>query len=121
MKITIEIDDSIFKEEPLKSINATPLSRVFDKDNHLWCDDLDYNRLFIKQQEEYLRHALKINGYVFLNDAYKLLGFPVTSLGQIVGWIYDENKPLTISVVSDGKDPDLILDFNVDGEILSRI
>lgn len=41
----------------------------------------------VKQIECELQSKLESDGYVFLNDAYKRLGMPPTSQGQIVGWI----------------------------------
>ena len=33
-----------------------------------------------------------VDGYLFLNDVYDLLGIPKSKAGQVVGWIYDKNN-----------------------------
>ena len=91
---------------------------------------------FLQQQQNYLNDKLKRQGYLFLNDAYKALGFDVTKAGQVVGWIYDENHPIGDNYVDfgifninseaarrfvNGLEKCIWLDFNVDGDILDLI
>lgn len=120
INLTIKIEEI---KEGETSINYSPFARVFDRENHLWTDNREYNRMFLKSQEDWFNAVLKINGYVFLNDVYKALGFPITQYGQVIGWIYDEKKPLEFRRImcEDLEVSDIIIDFNVDGEILSKI
>ena len=75
---------------------------------------------------------LQTQGYLFLNDVYKMLGFKPTKAGHVVGWIYDEKHPIGDNYVDfgiydieneatrrfmNGLEQNVILDFNVDGNI----
>lgn len=100
--------------------------------NENWCNNNEYNLIFIKAQERYLNDLLVSRGRVFLNEAYRALGLPSTKAGQIVGWVYDpENGTgdnyidfglykdnLSYSDYVNGYDDAILLDFNVDGNIL---
>ena len=70
-------------------------SRIFDNCNapDQFEKDGAANYIFIRSQMLYLQQKLIRDGYLFLNDAYKQLGFPITLAGQSAGWIYDyDNK-----------------------------
>ena len=87
--------------------------------------------MFLKQQQRYCNDKLRLKGHLFLNEVFDTLGFPRTKLGAIVGWVYDEKNPTGDNFVDFGiytedktgivENPDVILNFNVDGEILSKI
>lgn len=90
--------------------------------------------MYLKNQEQYANDKLKAERHLFLNDVYEMLGFPKTKAGQTVGWVYDEDNPVGDNFVSfgiidiplnhdaiNGYKCDFIIDFNVDGEILSKI
>ena len=77
---------------------------------------------------------LKSQGHLFLNEVYDMLGFKRTTAGAVVGWIYDDKKPYGDNFVDFGmteirrNDADsdeykraFILDFNVVGDITSKI
>ena len=77
---------------------------------------------------------LKSQGHLFLNEVYDMLGFKRTKAGAVVGWIYDDKKPYGDNFVDFGMteirrhdtDSDeykraFILDFNVVGDITSKI
>ena len=42
---------------------------------------------FIQQIESQLQDMVEMNGLAVLNDAYKLLGMPLTAQGAVVGWV----------------------------------
>lgn len=63
--------------------------KVFDKRSCMWYSDRDYNKMTVKNCLEDSFELLKRNGYLFLNDVYQLLGFPLTREGQMYGWIYN--------------------------------
>lgn len=108
-------------------------ARYFDEGSAAWTKDPEYNLTFLKSQENYFNDKLKAEGFLFLNDVYSGLGLPKSSIGQAVGWVYDEQNPLGDNFVSfgiyhpinsnsiSGLSKIFLLDFNVDGEILSRI
>ncbi len=66
--------------------------RFFDEANDNFEKDGCANYRFVRSQMIYLQHKLIANGYLFLNDVYKALGFPITIAGQSAGWIYDYNN-----------------------------
>lgn len=108
---------------------------VDDKGNKIkntyWTSNNEYNLMFLKKAESFANDKLRINGYLFLNEVYEMLGIPKTKAGQVVGWVYDEKDPvgdnyvdfglykdnLSYSDFVNGYDPAILLDFNVDGNI----
>ena len=67
-------------------------SRFFDESNPNWEKDGSANYIFVRSQMLYLQNKLIKQGYLFLNDAYKILDMPITVAGQSAGWIYDFNN-----------------------------
>ena len=108
-------------------------ARCFDECCPGWCNDSKYNREYLLAQQAYANVLLKHKGYLFLNDVYDMLGMQRTKIGQVVGWIYDEQNPIGDNYVDfglgskssvgfmNGRENTVILDFNVDGAILDRI
>ena len=113
-------------------------ARIFDASNPNWVKDGPRNLLFIENQQMYANDKLRIEGILYLNDVYKMLGFPRSPEGQLVGWVYDpkndaidnfvdfgiteilRNKKELYSVMRD-QDRDFILDFNCDGRIIDKM
>ena len=104
-------------------------ARIF---NPNWEKDSDYNFYFLKGQQEYMNDLLRSRGYLFLNEVYEALGFPITKAGQVVGWLYRPDNPIGDNYVDfgifnlqsekacdfvNGYERSIILDFNVDGNI----
>lgn len=111
-------------------------AKFYDDGCNGWCKDPEHNLSFLKRQEAYANEKLKKQGYLFLNEVYKMLGIPCTKAGQIVGWIYDEKNPIgdnyvdfgiydsnrqTVRDFVNGYERTILLDFNVDGNILDLI
>ena len=111
-------------------------ARIFDDGCIGWTKDPEYNLMFLKDQQRYATDLLKSNGFLFLNEVYKMLGIPCTKAGQAVGWIYDEKHPIGDNFVDfgiydlynekardfvNGYERTIVLDFNVDGDILNMI
>lgn len=108
-------------------------SKIFDSCNPNYEKDAESNRFFLEMKQNHLTDLLRARGYLFLNEAYKELGFEPTKAGQIVGWIYNEKNPvgdnyvdLGITVIRNsrfvnGYEYAAIVDFNVDGPILDLI
>ena len=109
-------------------------ARFFDDGCNGWSKDPEFNLMFLKQQQSYANDLLKTRGHLFLNEVYDLLGIQRTKAGNIVGWIYDEKNPVGDNFVDfgiydinrpknrdfvNGYERTIILDFNVDGDILS--
>lgn len=112
--------------------------KCFDEFNPNWTRDAGLNYCFIRQVLNYLNDKLQREGHVFLNEAYAALGFPKTSAGQLVGWIYKEGDPdhkgdnfidfgiyrlenVDARRFINGYEKSVWLDFNVDGIIYDLI
>lgn len=110
-------------------------ARLFDETNSEWKPNADYNKMRLEAVESMLNDKLKVQGFLFLNDAYDALGFPRTKAGQIVGWKIDERSEyqgdnyidlglhdVTNPKVRDflnGEENCIIINPNVDGDILT--
>lgn len=118
------------------SIMPSPYAKFFDEYTPYWEKNSEYNLMFLRKQQNWANDKLKAQGYLFLNDVYKMLGIKVTSIGQVVGWIYDEKNPIGDNYVDfgiydinneakrlfvNGNEYSVLLDFNVDGNILDLI
>lgn len=111
-------------------------ARFFDSMSREWEKSPEYNLAFLKAQQQVADDMLKSRGYLFLNEVYRMLDIPISPAGQSVGWIYDEKNPIGDNFVDfgiyeinraknrefvNGYEPVILLDFNVDGNILSKI
>ena len=136
-------------KDPKKTLGYSPYARTFAKyqpfmrlgksvcyGSREWEDSAHYNLKFVSDIERDLDNQLKRDGYLFLNTAYRALGFDESDMGQDVGWKIDPDDPtcdccvkLTIlpmgfAAESDevqsilkGGETDFIIDFNVFGNI----
>lgn len=110
----------------------SPFSVIYDDGCIGYTKDPEYNKQFLLRQQAYANQKLKAQGYLFLNDVYKMLGFAPTKAGHVVGWIYDEKHPVGDNYVDfglfntddpaarrfiNGLEKNIILDFNVDGNV----
>ena len=104
-----------------------------------WDSDYEYNLHNLILRQKYADDMLKSRGYLFLNEVYQMLGFPVTPTGQDVGWIYERNNPIGDNYVDFGmnkvyaedglsamdrmspQNNAILLNFNVDGYIKDRL
>lgn len=124
VKKNIQVSDGVF---------ASEYARFFDETCLGWEKDAEYNLAFLTQSQNYFNNVLQEKGYVYLNDVYKHLGIPDTKIGQVVGWVYNEENPVGDNYIDFGihdlHDPEkrlfvngyersILLDFNVDGVIL---
>ena len=143
----VQTDDKGKEKVVKNTVQVSELNEVsdyakfFDEGCNGWTKDPEANLLFLKKQQTYANNRLKANGYLFLNEVYEMLGIPRTKAGQVVGWIYDEKNPVGDNYVDfgiydtnknsnwanankdfvNGYERSILLDFNVDGNILSNI
>ena len=98
--------------EVMTSLNTvSDYARYFDESCHgAWNKDPEYNLMFLKAQQQYANDKLVAQGYLFLNDVYKMLSIPDSKEGQIVGWVYNPGNPDVDNYVDFG-----IYDIMVDG------
>ena len=107
-------------------------AKFFDEASPYWQKDPEYNFMFLKSQQQYANDLLKARGRLFLNEVYEMLGIDKTKAGQIVGWVYNPTNPIGDNFVDfgifdmskervrafvNGYEPNILLDFNVDGNI----
>ena len=114
--------------------NLSGYAKIFDEYNPNWNKDASLNNVFLRRALNYLNNKLQAQGYLFLNDVYKELGFEPTKAGQIVGWIannpngdgyidfgLDRNINKQKAEFINGLERSVILDFNPDGPILDLL
>ena len=119
-----------------KPSDYSEYARFFECGCDNWQKDAEHNLWYLRQQQNYANEKLRINGYLFLNEVYDMLGIPRTKAGQIVGWYYDPKDSKRDNFVSfgiydahkesnrdfvNGYEPTILLDFNVDGPIYDLI
>jgi hypothetical protein len=135
--VTIKLGESEIKDgmKPIDRYlyDVGPYARWFDETCMAWTKDQECNLFFLKTQQSYANELLKAKGHLFLNEVYDMLGIPRTRAGQVIGWIYDVQNPIGDNFVNfglyeqynakfiNGYEKSVLLDFNVDGEIISRI
>lgn len=104
-------------------------ARVFDETNDWFKKNPTLNRIFLMGQQAHANDLLKIHGHLFLNDVYRMLGYPDTPEGAVVGWIEGHGDSFIDFGIFDPENLDFIngyersvwLDFNVDGVIYDLI
>lgn len=124
------------------SDEISEFARFFDESCPDWTKNAEYNKMFLRAQQNWANNMLTARGYLFLNEVYKALGMDETEAGQVVGWIYDPENPnhkgdnyvdfgmcLQSGVelydkqkrrFVNGLERTILLDFNVDGPILDK-
>lgn len=111
-------------------------SRIWYEGNPGWTKDPEFNLMYLKRQQSYATKKLQLEGFLFINDVYEMLGYPKTAAGQQIGWIYDEKNPIGDNFVDfgiydinnsqkaefvNGNERSILLEFNHDGNILDKI
>lgn len=108
-----------------------PYARIFSQETSYMYNHYDESDhvIFIMSVEQIANKLLKKRGYLFLNEAYDMLGLKRSKAGQVVGWVYDKNNSIGDNYVDfglreeynrdfiNGKRYGTILDFNVDGNV----
>lgn len=123
-----EAGNAMVKEQKRIPKDAKSLyGKWFDESNRNWEKPSGYNYTWLDSQQRWCNELLKRRGHLFLNEVYDVLGYERTSVGALVGWLYDSKDPDFDPYVSFGfgNNPDFIagfertvfLDFNVGGEI----
>ena len=96
-------------------------------------DNWEYNMSLIKAREAYYNTMLPIKQVITLNEVLESLGMEPTKAGMVVGWMYDKNNTDADNYIDfrandvylengDGTyQKTITLDFNVDGNIFTRL
>ena len=134
-------------EETGEGLVTRTIKTVDQKDLHLYdkfFDELnpnyergagaaERNAFFIRCAQNWANDKLRIQGHLFLNDVYGMLGLPLTEAGQVMGWINTKEKDSFVDFgifdhrnegarrFLNGYEDAVRLHFNVDGPIMSLI
>lgn len=110
-------------------------ARWFDESSTNWQRHDTMNQMFLRSQQQWANDMLHGQGYLFLNDVYKMLGLPISAEGQLVGWVRDnerggdnyvdfgvfKNDFFVAQRFINGDERRILLDFNVDGVVYDLI
>ena len=129
-------EEDLTKDEmTLEAISAidgvSPYGVIFDETNNNWSADEDLSMLHLKCQQQYANDILQTRGHIFLNEVYKMLGFPHTPAGAVTGWVKGNGDDFVdfniFEGTFEGEDEKgrtvtkWALDFNVDGIMYDKI
>ena len=129
-------DGKMVKTKVFKDDGLSGYIRYFDDSNrNFQRGNRELNLLFLKNIQNWANDRLNARGYVYLNEVYEWLGFEPVPAGQVVGWLHKDfdngdgyidfgwENPLNAQRKKflDGEDGGIVLDFNVDGEINSKL
>ena len=128
-------EDLTKDEMTLEAVTAvdgvSPYGVIFDEDNVNWSADEDLAKLHLDCQQQYANDILQTRGHIFLNEVYKMLGFPHTPAGAVTGWVKGHGDDFIDFNIFDGmfegedKNGRTVtkwaLDFNVDGVMWDKI
>ena len=118
---------------------VSPYARYFDKYNENFlnvshgnegCGRI-YNQEYLEGVQTMMNCKLRVQGYLFLNDVYRSLGFEDSPEGQLVGWLDQPkdggdgevsfNIKHIVPDINNENEDKWLLDFNVDGIIVDKI
>ena len=138
----VEVENKVVNEDGTEEIIKSyvdevdgahsPYDLIFDEMIDEWQPDAQYNKWHLAQVEDTANRRLRTQGYLFLNDVYRMIGrynsgaMIVKPEGQIVGWLYDPNNETLQNCVKLGLDKmhgdrNVVLHFNVAGPIIDKI
>ena len=115
--------DNVGTDIAVIQLDEDNYSRFFDENNRLWMKGNVMNRFTLNNQRKYIYDLLVTRGYLFLNEAYDMLGFSRTKAGQLVGWTYKEGMTVgdIYTIYRLGESSVYLLDFKPQGIILDEI
>lgn len=124
VKKTVEVTDG--------DLVSSPYAFIYDDGCKGWTKDPELNKFFLMECQQFANIKLKEQGYLFLNDVLDMVGIHKTTMGHVVGWVYDPEHGHGDNYVDfgifdvhnerkrafvNGYERNVILDFNVDGDI----
>jgi hypothetical protein len=98
-------------------------TKVFNGNSHHYFKNAGLDLYFLKRTEKYANDILDVQGHLFLNEVFDMLGLPRTTIGAIVGWNkgpvnFGLPEKITKKLI---EKPEFVLNFNVDGVIFDTI
>jgi len=127
---SIKVKKTVEKLDPNEYSTYT---RFFDEASLNWSKTPEYNKYFLKCQQNYANDLLKSRGHIFLNEVYDMIGVPRSQAGAVVGWVLGKDNDNFVDFgmynldrmpardFINGYERSILLDFNVDGVILDLI
>lgn len=121
------------EEQDMLDFGVSQYAKFFDASSPQWRHDNDNNIYFLRAQQTNANVLLTVNGHLFLNEVYKMLGLPETKAGCVVGWvkgngddvvdfgIFNAKNDYNADFVNGYNREHILLDFNVDGWIWDLI
>lgn len=115
---------------PGEVYDVSMYGRWFDESCPAWRTDQSMNHFFLKAQQNWANDKLQMEGHLFLNEVYDMIGVPRSKEGAIVGWVANNGDgfvdfgvfdPVNRSVINRYTKDGVLLDFNVDGIIWDLI
>ncbi len=143
-------ENGVKTNETFNVVNSNDISdyaKMYNKDCKGWSESPEYNRTFLKCQQNYANDLLNSRGHVFLNEIYDMLGIPRTKAGAVVGWVKENangdgfidfgvfetgsaeyREPRVCDTLGEEREDfingyrkSILLDFNVDGIVYDLI
>lgn len=129
------VTDEKGKDQTVKVIDPETSVDIyfFDGNNKNWVESPDYNMMFLRTQEQMADQRLRAQGYLFLNDVLRDLGFEPTQAGAVTGWVMGGDgddfvdfgiidcQPMSNRVFGNDDTDSVLLNFNIDGVILHHL
>ena len=75
----------------------TAVKLIFDDSNRDWMNDEMANEVFVASEIRYIQHMYKTQGYVYLKDVYRWLGFNHNLAPIYMGWDFNKGHELKIN------------------------
>lgn len=120
-------DAKVLSVDKFTSIYA----RSFDTEtSYLASPSWEYNKTWLEMKEAEANNILTLRGYLFLDEVYRMLGYEDTMAAHQVGWMKNGSGDGFVSFnistywapnATTTADKVIITDFNVDGEILTKL
>lgn len=131
-EVETTVDENGVEHTTTKTVvtGKSPYAVIFDETCSEWMKESEYNRLYLKNMQDFANDMLHAHGSLLLNDVYDMLKLDRTPAGAIVGWVvngsgdnfvdFDIYNPLNKAALGPSTsraDNVWHLDFNVDGVV----
>lgn len=121
------------EEGNMVDFGASQYAKFYDQSSPQWRPTNEANIFFLKAQQTNANVKLTMQGHLFLNEVYDMLGIPRTKAGAVVGWVKDHGDDVVDfgiwnslnnyndDYINGYERQSILLDFNVDGWIWDLI
>lgn len=69
----------------------------FDKNSPVWCEDFEYNELYVRAQTMHIKDFYKVHGYMYLETIYSMFYLKWDPYNENVCWVLKRDGELNIS------------------------